>query len=142
MRFLYLLIPAVLLRLALPSAGRHAPGTPPRPAPAAPSPPATPPEEPQSDTAPAVPPDYVVFCEVAVRHRARWRLTYGPGSLVPYRAYHLVEGVTVAASDVRLLDGLLAHYEPPSRVRPYAPEDDAAHAAERLLLGEAAREVA
>ncbi|WP_017622874.1 hypothetical protein [Nocardiopsis chromatogenes] len=142
MRFLYLLIPAVLLRLAMPFAGRHVPEPPPRPAPAA-SPPATaPPEGRRSGSVPPPVPDYIRFCEVAVRRRARWRLTYGPGSLVPYRAHHLVEGVSVAASEVHLLDVLLSQYEPPSRVRPYAPEGDAERATERRLLAEAAREVA
>ncbi|WP_017538781.1 hypothetical protein [Nocardiopsis halophila] len=140
MRFLYLLVPAVLLRLAMSAVGRHIPGTPPPPAPAAPSPVVPLPAEQTYGASPV--PEYIRFCEADVRHRARWRLTYGPGALVPFRAYHLVEGVTVAASDVRILDVLLSQYEPPSRVRPYVPEDDAEREAERCLLAEAARGVA
>ncbi|GAA3762750.1 hypothetical protein GCM10022402_45390 [Salinactinospora qingdaonensis] len=46
-----------------------------------------------------VPPDYARFCGLHARHRLVWRLTYEPGQVVPYRAYHRVEDGLVVAAD-------------------------------------------
>ncbi|MBB6174021.1 hypothetical protein HNR23_004081 [Nocardiopsis mwathae] len=65
-------------------------------------------------------PDYIGFCEVALRHEARWEVTYDGGEL-PYRGRHRVhDDLMIACADLVLLDHALTRSDPPACPRPYA----------------------
>ncbi|HLU96725.1 MAG TPA: hypothetical protein VKZ89_07795 [Thermobifida alba] len=89
-------------------------------------------------------PDHYEFCGVAIRHRARWSLTYEHGAAAPYVARHKANpDIVLAASRVDVLDQALTDFTPPARVRPYLPAEAAARAEEQALLADlAALEVA
>jgi len=91
-------------------------------------------------------PDYDALCEATVRHAARWILAYEPAAAACYVARSLVDdGIVIAASDVGELDRVLIEFVPPSRIRPYAVDPEAAamaRASEQRLLARMMREAA
>ncbi|WP_051065542.1 hypothetical protein [Nocardiopsis potens] len=135
---------------------RTAPASAPRPAPE--------PAEPEPDPAPAPAvrgeaepspirpytrwqiPDYSALCDLTLRHKNRWSLSYKDGQDACYVATSLVEdGVVVAASSTDLLDAALTEFTPSPRVRAYAVDPRAATMAresEQRLLARMIREAA
>ncbi|MFW5415709.1 hypothetical protein J0910_03660 [Nocardiopsis sp. CNT-189] len=88
-------------------------------------------------------PGHFEFCEVALRHRALWSLSYEHGTAAPYTAwYKVVPGVVLAASRLEVLDAALTDFTPPARVRPYLPEEQQARTEEQRLLADLAEAVA
>jgi|SRR5690606_17077257 len=82
-------------------------------------------------------PDYYEFCNVALRHTARWSLGYEHGADAPYTAQNKANpDIVLAASRVDVLDQALTDFTPPARVRPYLPAEAAACAAEQALLAD------
>ena len=84
-------------------------------------------------------PDYRAFCDVALRH-ARWDITYARSQeAAPFIARHKADRVTMATSNVDLLDHVLTTYAAPPRARPYV-DDTAQRIAESQALVEVLNE--
>ncbi|WP_147280176.1 hypothetical protein [Marinitenerispora sediminis] len=64
-------------------------------------------------------PDYAEFASMALRHGARWEITYRTGDPTPYRARHRAVEISLASDDLHALDCALAAFEPPPSARPY-----------------------
>ncbi|MFW5415241.1 hypothetical protein J0910_01030 [Nocardiopsis sp. CNT-189] len=140
------------------AARRTAPASAPRPAPAlkpVPEPAAAPPApaaRPEAEPSPIRPytrwqiPDYNALCDLTLRHKNRWSLSYKDGQDACYTATSLIEdGVVVAASSTDLLDAALTEFTPSPRVRAYALDPRAATMAresEQRLLARMIREAA
>ncbi|GAA1073620.1 hypothetical protein [Nocardiopsis composta] len=91
-------------------------------------------------------PHYSALCDLTLRHKARWALTYEGDQAACYVATSLIEdGITVAASTPELLDAALTEFTPSPRVRAYAIDPQAATLArrsEQRLLARMIREAA
>ncbi|MFC7743100.1 hypothetical protein ACFQXA_22280 [Nocardiopsis composta] len=91
-------------------------------------------------------PHYSALCDLTLRHKARWALTYEGDQAACYVATSLIEdGITVAASTPELLDAALTEFTPSPRVRAYAVDPRAAALArrsEQRLLARLIREAA
>ncbi|MFW5415862.1 hypothetical protein J0910_04460 [Nocardiopsis sp. CNT-189] len=138
------------------SAPRPAPAPEPVPEPAEPEPESAPDTEPapaaRPEPSPIRPytrwqiPDYNALCDLTLRHKNRWSLSYKDGQDACYTATSLVEdGVVVAASSTDLLDAALTEFTPSPRVRAYALDPRAATMAresEQRLLARMIREAA
>ncbi|MBB6170648.1 hypothetical protein HNR23_000708 [Nocardiopsis mwathae] len=60
-------------------------------------------------------PDYVDFCEVAVRHEADWEITYHPGADHPYEARHRIHhDLVVTCADLTVFDTALDQARAPA----------------------------
>ncbi|MFW5415816.1 hypothetical protein J0910_04230 [Nocardiopsis sp. CNT-189] len=127
----------LFLPLGFASVGRHAAGGDehdPHQEPQEPSEPRETPAHPDRPVSPWIP-DYFAFCEVALRHKAQWDLTYSPYQAASFVARHRADETTMATSTLELLDHVLTTYAAPSHVRRYV-EDTAVRSAEQQELTE------